>query len=185
MKKAVFLDRDGVINRVLLRKGKPSSPRNAGEFDFINGIGPALRRLKEKGLLVIVATNQPDIARGRLAPAELEKMHNSIRKRLPIDDIFYCPHDDNQNCSCRKPKPGMLIAAARKWGIDLNRSFLIGDSRKDLEAGKAAGCTAILIRTPSNRDLKCEFCSESLAAAAELVLKASSRENIALEGSKR
>ena len=132
MRQAVFLDRDGVINKVILRDGKPFSPRKLDEFEFIENIKDALNKFKEKGFLNIVFTNQPDISRGLIKKDTLEKIHLLLKDTLPVDDIFVCPHDDTDNCHCRKPKSGLLLDAAGKWNIDLKRSFVIGDQYKDI-----------------------------------------------------
>jgi len=149
--RAVFLDRDGVLNDVLTARGEPQSPRGMGEFSIrLDAAGP-LKAFRGMGFLNIVVTNQPDIARGYLEQGDMERMHAALRAALPIDDIFFCPHDDADGCACRKPKPGMLLAAAEKWGIELTRSYMIGDTARDIGAGENAGCVTILLRTPYNR----------------------------------
>lgn len=169
MKKAIFLDRDGVINRVILKGDKPFSPRRFGEFGFLDGIKEVLGKFKEVGFINIIITNQPDIARGLIEPEISEKMHKVIRENLPIDDIFVCPHDDIDQCPCRKPEPGMLLEAAKKWDIDLKSSFLIGDQWKDIEAGKSAGCVTILISCPYNKRANPDFRVNNLSSAAEII----------------
>jgi D-glycero-D-manno-heptose 1,7-bisphosphate phosphatase len=167
---AVFFDRDGVINEVIVRDGKPFSPRKFDDFKLVMGIGDVLIQLKRKGCLNIIITNQPDIARGLIGWEELDKMHNFIRERLPIDDIFVCPHDDKDKCECRKPKPGMFFEVAQKWGIDLNASFMIGDSWKDIEAGKAAGCKNIIIDAEYNRTIETNFRIYDIRSALGVIL---------------
>ncbi|MBI5051063.1 MAG: HAD family hydrolase, partial [Nitrospirae bacterium] len=144
-KKAIFLDRDGVINKVLLNDGKPFSPRRFEEFVLIPDIEISLNSFRSMGFLNIIVTNQPDIARGLIEMQELNKMHNLLMEKLAIDDIIVCPHDDADDCRCRKPKAGMLLDGSKKWNIDIKKSFLIGDTWKDIEAGKSAGCKSILI----------------------------------------
>jgi D-glycero-D-manno-heptose 1,7-bisphosphate phosphatase len=156
MKQAVFFDRDGVINKVILRNGKPFSPRKFEEFELSDGIKEILEKLKRKDFINIIITNQPDLTRHLVQQKELQKMHDLIRAKLPVDDIFVCPHDDGDNCNCRKPKPGMLLEAAEKWDIDLSNSFLIGDQWKDMEAGKAAGCVTIVLDYVYNQDVKAD-----------------------------
>jgi D-glycero-D-manno-heptose 1,7-bisphosphate phosphatase len=168
--KALFFDRDGVINEVVVRDGKPFSPRRFGDFKLVEGIGDVLVRLKLEGFLNIIITNQPDIARGLMEWEELNEMHKLIRERLFVDDIFVCPHDDKDNCECRKPKPGMLFEVAQKWGIDLNASFMIGDSWKDVEAGKAAGCKTILIDAEYNRGIETDFRVYNICSSVEVIL---------------
>jgi len=168
--KAIFLDRDGVINKVLLRKGMPFSPRTVNDFRLISGIDGVLRHFRKNGLLNIVITNQPDIARGFLKKCELNKMHAIIKKILPIDVIMVCPHDDKDHCSCRKPKPGMLFAAANKFNIELNKSFLIGDTERDVIAGRSAGCATIIIDTKYNKDVKADYRVRNLKDAIKIIL---------------
>jgi D-glycero-D-manno-heptose 1,7-bisphosphate phosphatase len=168
--KAVFFDRDGVINKVIVRDGKPFSPRKFDDFKLVEGISDVLARLKCKGYLNIIITNQPDIARGLIEWEELNKMHSFINERLPVDDIYVCPHDDKDKCECRKPKPGMLFEVAQKWGIDLNASFMIGDSSKDVEAGKAAGCKTIIIDAEYNRTIETNFRIYDIRSALGVIL---------------
>ena len=101
--------------------------------------------MRSRGLLVFVVTNQPDIARGELSPGDLSEMTRRLRESLDVDEVAVCPHDDADRCSCRKPQPGMLLALAERWDVDLGRSFVVGDSWKDVEAGRRAGCRTILI----------------------------------------
>ncbi len=157
MRKAIFFDRDGVINKVILKDGKPFSPRKFEEFKLLDGIREVLERFKAEGFLNIVITNQPDVARGMMDWETVEKIHKFIEENLPIDDIFVCPHDDIDNCHCRKPKPGMLLEAAKKWHINLKESFMIGDSWKDIEAGRAAGCATILLNNLYNKKVEADF----------------------------
>jgi D-glycero-D-manno-heptose 1,7-bisphosphate phosphatase len=141
----VFLDRDGVLNRALVRDGKPVAPTTLDEFEILSGVADALRALHEAGFLLIVATNQPDVARGLQVREAVEAMHRRLLETLPLDDIKVCYHSDGANCTCYKPKPGMLLAAASERGIDLPRSYMIGDRWRDVGAGKAAGCFTIFI----------------------------------------
>ena len=161
--RAVFLDRDGVINRVILLDGKPYSPRKYDEFILNDGIRESVYKIKELGY------NQPDLARGQITQGVLDLMTQKMRWEIPLDDVYICPHDDHHGCSCRKPKPGMLIQAAEKWKIDLASSFLIGDTWKDIQAGKAAGCKTVLLDAPYNQDVPCEFRVKSLLEAFELI----------------
>jgi D-glycero-D-manno-heptose 1,7-bisphosphate phosphatase len=154
LRPAVFLDRDGVLNRVLIRDGMPVGPMTLAEFVLVDEAAANVRRLKEAGYAVIVATNQPELARGRLAPAALDAMHAKLRAEVPVDAIYVCPHSDEDRCACRKPQPGLLISAAREHGIDLNRSFMVGDRWRDVEAGKAAGCRTLLVEMGYREALK-------------------------------
>lgn len=177
MQRAIFLDRDGVINKVIFRKSnnKPESPRSFEEFELFEGTEDFLKRLKEEGFLTIIVTNQPDIARGLTSQKTLNKMHNFIKDNLSIDDIFVCPHDDDSSCQCRKPKPGMLLQAAKKWDIDLKNSFFIGDTWRDVETGENVGCTTILIDYPYNGKIKSDFRVADLKCAGKIILKNNKR----------
>ncbi len=146
LKRAVFLDRDGVVTRSEVRNGKPYALRTLKGFRLLPGVRAAIVKLKRAGFLVIIVTNQPDIGNGLVDPAVVAVMHDRLRSRLPLDDIEMCPHRQDQNCACRKPKPGMLKAAARKWGIDLKKSFMVGDRWGDVVAGQAVGCYTIFIK---------------------------------------
>ena len=145
MKRAVFLDRDGVINRAVLRNGKPYPPASLDEFEFLPGVERAILALREAGFLIIVVTNQPDVATGIQRWEVVEAMHDKLRATGLLDDIRACYHTDADDCDCRKPKPGMLIEAAREWHIDLAHSFMVGDRWRDVAAGKAAGCFTFFI----------------------------------------
>ena len=141
---AVFLDRDGVLNRAAVRDGKPYPPPGVQELEVLPGVASALRDLKDHGFALYVVTNQPDVARGTQTRETIEAMNRKL-DALPIDEIFVCYHDDEDHCDCRKPKPGLLFEAQRKHNIDLSRSFLIGDRWRDIDAGHAAGCKTVLI----------------------------------------
>ena len=144
--RAVFLDRDGVLNEALVRDGKPYAPSRLEEFKIYPESPEALARLKSAGFLLIVVTNQPDVARGAVPRAAIEAIHQRLRAALPmLDDVFVCWHDGPDHCACRKPKPGMLLEAAKKYGIDLAASFLVGDRWRDIDAGANAGIRTILI----------------------------------------
>ncbi|TRZ83053.1 HAD family hydrolase [bacterium] len=154
--RALFIDRDGILNHTVRRDGKCVSPRTFKEFRLKEGIKEFTQEIKKK-FLIIVVTNQPDIARGFMKTEDLDKMHHLLLKDCLVDKIFVCPHDDKDNCSCRKPKAGMLIEAAEKWQIDLKKSFIVGDSWKDIGAGKNAGCKTILWQTDYNQDTIADF----------------------------
>ncbi|WP_168192657.1 D-glycero-alpha-D-manno-heptose-1,7-bisphosphate 7-phosphatase [Undibacter mobilis] len=143
--RAVFLDRDGVLSKSLFFAGKPRAPRNSDDFEIYPTAPAACRALKEAGWLIVVATNQPDIRTGDVSPAVVEAMHRRLQDELAIDAIEVCAHVDADGCDCRKPLPGMLTRAADRLGIDLSRSFMIGDRWRDIEAGRAAGCRTILV----------------------------------------
>ncbi len=170
MKRAVFLDRDGVINKVGLRQGSVVTPRSFEEFELVEGIGEEVRRIKRAGFFVFVITNQPDVARGILPLEELQKMSSAIRSHLPVDEVWVCPHDDDAGCDCRKPKPGMVRRAREEYGIDIEESFLIGDSWKDMELASAVGCRGILIDAPYNQGFSCFKRVRNVHEAVNLIL---------------
>ena len=143
--RAVFLDRDGVINQAIVRGGKPYPPANVDELVMQADAPAALQTLKQAGFLLLVVTNQPDIARGKQTLAAVEAIHQALQKALPLDDFFLCPHDDADHCACRKPRPGLLLMGAAKYQVDLSRSFMVGDRWRDIEAGAHAGCATVWI----------------------------------------
>jgi D-glycero-D-manno-heptose 1,7-bisphosphate phosphatase len=144
-RRAVFLDRDGVLNRALVRHGRPYSPRTLKELEILPEAHGALRRLRDVGLRLIVVTNQPDVARGTQSREVLDAMHAHLAAGLQIDEVRVCPHQDSDACLCRKPKPGLLLEAARERDVVLQDSFMVGDRWRDIEAGRRAGCTTVFI----------------------------------------
>ncbi len=171
-RRAIFLDRDGVINRANVRNGRPYPPASLDEIEVLPGVPAALGRLKAAGYLLVVVTNQPDVARGTQARASVEAMHALLASMLPIDDFRACYHDDADDCVCRKPRPGMILDAARQHGVDLAVSTVVGDRWRDIEAGRRAGCRTVFIdcdyleRRPDNPDATVR----SLAEAADYIL---------------
>jgi D-glycero-D-manno-heptose 1,7-bisphosphate phosphatase len=143
--KAVFLDRDGVLNKAIVRDGKPYPPGSLSDLVIIDGVKKGLEQLKNLKYLLIVITNQPDVARGITPQKTVEEINDYLMENLGIDDIFCCFHDTKDNCECRKPKTGLIDLATTKWDIDLKKSFLVGDRWKDIEAGRRAGLKTILI----------------------------------------
>jgi D-glycero-D-manno-heptose 1,7-bisphosphate phosphatase len=142
MRPAVFLDRDGVINRAVVRDGKPYAPALVDDVELLPGVGEALGRLESAGFARIVVTNQPDIARGTTTVEAVEAIHGFMLRELPLDEIRTCPHDDADDCPCRKPRPGLLLQAPPH---DMPRSYMVGDRWRDIEAGRAAGCRASIL----------------------------------------
>ena len=183
-RRAVFLDRDGVINRAVVREGKPTPPATLAELEILPGVAEALDRLKEAGFRLIVVTNQPDVARGTQTRAAVEAMHAALQAQLPIDEIRVCYHDSRDGCACRKPQPGMLLAAAAEYGLELSASYLIGDRWRDIEAGQRAGCTSLFIDYHYAEPPPAEPCVHvaSLTAAEVWILD---REEIRHESSER
>jgi len=172
MKRAVFLDRDGVLNRAVVRAGRPYAPTSLEEFTLLPGVLEALTDLRTAGFVLVVVTNQPDLATGRMRPEVAEAIHQKLRALLPIDDIKVCGHVDEDDCSCRKPRPGMLVEAARDWSIDLCRSFIVGDRWRDVSAGKAAGCKTIFVDYGYAEELadRPDFVVTSLPEAVKIIL---------------
>ena len=152
--KAVFFDRDGVLNHLVQRDGSYYSPQNFEDFHIVNEAKEVVDRVHKMGYLAIVISNQPDITRGKLKQSELDKMTEMLFEKLSIDDIFYCTHDDNNDTGCRKPAPGLFFTAQKKYNIDFNKSFMIGDTWKDVDAAKNAGISMILIDKNYNQTLK-------------------------------
>ncbi|MEP6835795.1 MAG: HAD family hydrolase [Gemmatimonas sp.] len=144
MRRAVFLDRDGVINRAFVRGGKPYPPDSVDTLEILDGVKDALTRLHNAGYQLLVVTNQPDVARGTQRLDVIEAMHERLRLELPLDEILACYHDGD-DCECRKPKPGALLAAAERLQLDLTGSFMVGDRWRDIEAGQRAGCQSVFI----------------------------------------
>jgi D-glycero-D-manno-heptose 1,7-bisphosphate phosphatase len=171
--RAVFLDRDGVLNRSIVRNGRPYAPR-LDQFEMLPGVGAALQRLKSAGYLLIVVTNQPDVARGDVPYEDMVAMHRWLRAALPLDDIRACVAEDGPDCDCYKPKPGLLLRAARDYEIDLAASFMIGDRWRDVGAGLAAGCRTIFIDYHYAEELsyRPDFTVPSLSAAVDIILSA-------------
>jgi D-glycero-D-manno-heptose 1,7-bisphosphate phosphatase len=170
---AVFLDRDGTINRAVIRDGRPYPPARIEELEIAPDVPPALRRLHDAGYALVVVTNQPDVARGRQTREMVEEIHRALAKQLPIDEFRVCYHDDADRCACRKPEPGLLTQPP---AYDLNRSVMIGDRWRDIEAGRRAGVRATIL-IDSGHDEPCsvepDLRARSLSDAADWVLSAS------------
>ena len=145
LRRAVFLDRDGVINKSMTRNGLPFAPTSFTDFEILPGVAEALLLFRHTGYLNIVVTNQPDIKTGKQSPEVLRMMHERLVNELALDDILVCPHTDEDECSCRKPNPGMLVEAAVRFQISLGESWMIGDRWRDIAAGQAAGCRCIFV----------------------------------------
>jgi D-glycero-D-manno-heptose 1,7-bisphosphate phosphatase len=173
--RAVFLDRDGVLNRAMVREGKPYPPASAAEVEILPGVVEALRRLKEAGFVLIVVSNQPDVARGTTPKETVEEINVYLAERLPIDRFITCYHDDIDNCDCRKPRSGMLLNGAREFNLDLTSSYMVGDRWRDVEAGRNAGCKTIFIDYgyDEQRTQLYDFRVSSLHEAASIILRES------------
>jgi D-glycero-D-manno-heptose 1,7-bisphosphate phosphatase len=171
MRPAVFLDRDGVINRAFIRAGIPHPPACLADLELLPNVAEALQELKAQGYWLVVVTNQPDVARGTSSHELVEAMHEHLKVELGLDAVFSCFHDDADRCDCRKPAPGMLLRAAQQLGIDLKSSFMIGDRWRDMEAGRRAGCRTFFIdcgyaeKSPDS----CDYRVGSLAEAVRII----------------
>jgi D-glycero-D-manno-heptose 1,7-bisphosphate phosphatase len=171
-RRAVFFDRDGVLNHTIVVDGKSRSPRSLEEFEIDPEAREALLSLRQAGYLLLVATNQPEVHRGLQTRAVIEGMHRELRKKLPLDDICVCFHDSEHACKCRKPEPGLLVEAAGRWGICLKQSYMVGDRWKDVEAGRRAGCRTVILTRPYDQGTpgKATHRAASLSAAVAWIL---------------
>jgi D-glycero-D-manno-heptose 1,7-bisphosphate phosphatase len=169
----VFLDRDGVLNRAFVRDGVPHPPAHPGELELLPGVPEALERLRAAGFALVVVTNQPDVARGTQTRARVEEINQRLRATLPLLDVLTCFHDTADGCACRKPQPGLLLMAAQRWGLNLKRSFMVGDRWSDIAAGQAAGCTTFLIDAPYSQRERCtpDYVVADLVEAAHHIVR--------------
>ena len=144
-RRAIFFDRDGVLNEAEVRDGLPFPPATLAEFRVVSEAESVLRTFKDRDFLLFAITNQPDVARGKQKREVVERMNKMLMERLPLDEILVCYHDDSDRCLCRKPLPGMLLDAAAHYNVDLKQSYMVGDRWRDVLAGERAGCRTILI----------------------------------------
>lgn len=172
VRRAVFLDRDGVLNRAIVRNGKPYPPASVEEFEVLSDVHESLAELRNHGFGLYVVTNQPDVRRGAQPYHVVQAMHAKLRSSLPIDGFYVCYHDDADRCDCRKPKPGLLLAAAAEHRICLRASYMIGDRWRDVDCGHAACCTTILVDRGYVEPLRKQphFRVADLAGATALIL---------------
>jgi len=177
VQRAVFLDRDGVINRALERDRKPYPPQSLAEFEILPEVPAACARLKAAGFLLVLVTNQPDVGRGTLPKETVKTIHAEMCRRLPIDRVEVCYHPGQgaSECDCRKPKPGMLVRAAHALKVDLAQSWMVGDRWRDIDCGHAAGCRTIFIDRGYAEELrqKPHFSAGNLAEATDIILRES------------
>ncbi|MBI4319990.1 MAG: HAD family hydrolase [Chloroflexi bacterium] len=143
--RAVFLDRDGVLNQAVIKDGKPYPPSSLAELELTPDARGPLETLKAAGFLLIGITNQPDVARGTMSREVVEAINARILAALPLQEILVCYHDDGDHCDCRKPAPGLLLRAAAQNDVDLSRSYMVGDRWRDVDAGRRAGCRTIFV----------------------------------------
>lgn len=171
---AVFLDRDGVINRAVVRAGKPYPPARLEDVEILPGATSSIQQLSEGGYVLIGITNQPDVARGTQSREVVESINAMIQSRLPLREIFVCYHDNMDNCDCRKPKTGLILQAAEKYGLDLSQSWLVGDRWKDIAAGKVAGLKTIFVNyhyAETYESAPADFTVEDTVYLADIILK--------------
>ena len=171
--KAVFFDRDGVLNIPSVLNGKPYAPRKFIDFKIYDGVKESLEKIKSAGFFIVVITNQPDIGNGLVDIKEINVMHEFLKKELPIDYIEICPHSQTSNCNCRKPKPGLIFSAVDKHKIDLSKSWLIGDRWSDIVAGVSSGLKTIFIDhkyTEKTQNFGPDYVVSTTQKACELVL---------------
>ena len=155
-----------------MHDGKPYPPTSLVELEILPGVHEALQKLHEANYLLVVVTNQPDVARGTAKRKDIEEMNAFLSSQLPIDDIKTCYHDDGDNCTCRKPLPGALIKAAQERNIDLSKSFMVGDRWRDIEAGASAGCKTFFInyRYEEQKPDAADYIVSSLLEAKKIIL---------------
>ena len=173
--RAVFLDRDGTLNRAYVRGGVSVPPSCVEEFELLPGVEEAVDQLRRADFKLVVVSNQPDVARGTQVRANVDGINAALESQLPVDAVFCCFHDDSDGCGCRKPEPGLCLEAATRLEIDLSRSFVVGDSWRDVEAGRRAGCTTVLLRVPYavQRGHDPDFEADDLLEAAAIILRCS------------
>ncbi|MEP7136547.1 MAG: HAD family hydrolase [Chloroflexota bacterium] len=171
---AVFLDRDGILNRAMVRNGKPYPPARLDELEILPGSITALARLAEAGYVLIGITNQPDVARGTQSRKIVESFNALIQSKLPVREIFVCYHDNGDNCECRKPKPGLILQATNKHNLDLLNSWMVGDRWKDIAAGQAVGLKTIFVDyhyAEAYEGTPADFTVEDTVGLADIILK--------------
>lgn len=171
MRSGIFFERDGILNRIRVERGSQITPRSLDEFHLNPEAVEPLRRLKEAGFVLLATTNQPGISRGYLARREMDRMHEVLRRGLPLNDILVCPHDETDHCPCRKPRPGLLTEGAFKWHLDLERSFVISDKWQDAQAAHIAGCTSLMLKSPWIGQGHHDYVLASLAQAADKIFE--------------
>lgn len=179
---AVFLDRDGVLNRSIVRDGKPYPPQTLDDLEIMPGAADAVATLKQAGFVTVIVTNQPDVAKGTQAKDIVDAINERVMAETGVDHLYVCWCIEGDDCNCYKPKPGMLIDAARDHSVDLSRSFMVGDRWRDVGAGQKAGCTTLFIdwRYEEKLSYKPDVIVDDLVEAAQYILQsnqAAGREN--------
>ena len=171
VKPGIFFERDGILNIVRVERQHQVSPLTLEEFRVNEAMAPLLSRLKAEGFVLVATTNQPGLSRGYQSRRELDRMHDLLCRKLPLDDILVCPHDETDHCPCRKPNPGLLVEAGFKWHLSFDSSFVVSDKWQDAEAARAAGCTSLLLQSPWIGTVHRDFVLPNLEAIADKILQ--------------
>ena len=171
MNLGVFIERDGILNGARIERQQQVSPLTLEEFRPNEAVVPLLQELKKAGLVLIATTNQPGISRGYQSRRELDRIHDQLRQTFPLDDICVCPHDETDDCPCRKPRPGLLVEAGFKHHLYLDHSFVISDKWQDAEAARVIGCTSLLLDSPWVRSVHRDFLLPDLESIVKKVLQ--------------
>ena len=171
MKRAVFIERDAILNEVRTGPKQQVPPLTLEEFKINQQAKEPLLKLKNAGFVLIATTNQPGLSRGYQSRRELDRMHDLLRRSFPLDDLMVCPHDETDHCPCRKPRPGLLIEAAFKWHLNLDHSFVISDKWQDAEAARTAGCTSVLLKSPWVGQVHHDFVLPDLKSIVDKILR--------------
>jgi len=175
MKVAILMERDGILNLPRIERQCQVAPLTLEELQVNQAAIPVLEHLKAAGVVLIATTNQPGLSTGGMCRRELDRMHARLRQVFPLDDILVCPHDAGDNCSCRKPQPGLFIEASFKWHLDLERSFVVSDKWQDARAARAVGSTSMMLQSPWVGSGHHDFVLSSLAAIAGKILQLQNR----------
>lgn len=170
MKSAVFFERDGILNHAGVERNHQVSPLTLEQFKVNEDAVEPLRKLKAAGFLLIATTNQPGLSRGYQSRRELDLMHGILRRRFPLDDLLLCAHDETDRCPCRRPKAGLLLEAAFKWHLDLERSYVVSDKWQDAHAAHVVGATSFVLRSPWLGTSHHDFVVDSLAEMVDRIL---------------
>lgn len=170
MKSAVFIERDGFLVKRIQIRGRERPPQRLVEMQLCEAILPFLQAFARAGLVIIGTTNQPAIARGEILRKELEAMHAQLMNQLPIDQLLFCPHDEEDDCACRKPRTGQFLEAAFQHRLDLNHSYMLSDQWQDATAAQALGITSIMIESKRNGNGHRDFVLPTIEAATAKIL---------------